>query len=156
MHALTLVLLVSCAAFRPAPQPAPWCVSTCGLKLLPFEEAFRPTCEAFQGVEDAALATFTRAAAIDARFATACKRLSFFTVQIGPSVLVHPFTGAGVNGVTMCERGRVYVGHRAELAQSALQHELAHVAQSCEPLPPIEPEDPDHSNWAALYAVGVQ
>lgn len=166
--ALLSLLLSGCALLQPPPEPPALCVTRCGLRLVDSKNpALVPSCAELQALEDRTIAVFTSKAvtAIDPRFADACRSFSLFELKVGPVDLWHPTrvnadgSHAIVNGYTDCGVGvrpTVVYSWRPNLDATALAHELAHAAQGCYPLPPIDPKDPDHSGWAPLYAAGVQ
>ncbi len=133
-----LLLFCSCPLIKPTPAQPVACVSKCGLTLLVPRTVPAPACEDFQAVEDGTVRAF--ATINDPRFADACRRLSYFTVEIGDPVIFHPSAPTTpLAGVTMCEFARIFVGHRDDIRRSALGHEMGHAVSSC--------DQTDHAKW---------
>ena len=142
---LLTLLIASCGPSRTIYA----CGSTCGLEVeFPVPPGW---CAGLQVLEDRAIRAFMRVQD-DPRLRHACQSFEDWTVDVqqGESFSdgVRPFPLAGM---TDCQARRIYVGNDPP-ADGALAHELAHVAQNCEPRPPLEYEDPDHSNWKSIYA----
>lgn len=150
MRALALLLLASCVTIPPQPVA---CVSRCGMTLFTPRTTPTPNCLSFQDVEDRSISAFSSLAVVEAdpRFSLACQRLRHWSVEIGDSVQFHPQTGERTAGFTLCDYRRVIIGHRDDLARSALAHELGHAIQGCTPVPPFG-ADHQHSNWGAIDA----
>lgn len=139
---IVLGLLLSCCA----PTSAALCTTPCGLELygpipepMP-EDVGQPgwTCPELERTERVTLNAFAREVK-DERFDFACSSFAGYAVRV-VSVPVwesaqhaEPANPKGrVTGLTYCQSGLVYVGNAPPL-RGALSHELAHVAQRCNP-----------------------
>lgn len=146
---LALILLCSCGAAQPLIRAE--CVTASGMT------AVEPTpehwCETLQATEDAVLKAYLKVIPHDPRFnATDSRRvLSQYKIIVRPETdWTQDRTGIQVIGETVCWYRTIYVG-RVPPNQGALGHEMAHAIQDCKPTPPLDPHDPDHSNWGPIY-----
>lgn len=140
-------------AFGCAPAPVVACATACGMSLgtpvYPVDALYLGqgewTCEEFQSAETTAveaLRTYGR----DPRLQHTCEAVSGYRVYVQPEINFTSPDGANVAGLNFCSTRTIYVGNVSPM-QSALAHEIAHAAQRCAPLLPVDPKDPDHSNW---------
>lgn len=145
MRALVLVLLLTgCGAMH---RPA--CVTNAGMFVS--EPAPAGFCERLQEAESRVLIAFRDVAPFDPRFATADDRLSDWEIQIVPfSSWYQTGSGIRISGETLCPEHIMRV-NKAMPLDGSLPHEMAHAIQNCQPVPPIDKYDPDHSNWGPIY-----
>lgn len=123
-------------------------------------------CSDLDVTEARAMRAFKVVAAQDPRFATACEQVSGWkiTVHDTPAILYPEGFGVFVRGYSKCFDTPGVPVHETNVGSpssgnGALAHEMAHMVQNCQPLPP-EGRDPHHSNWEtsiypALVAEGL-
>lgn len=129
------VVLASCSCDKEV-----LCKTTCGMEFMGSNGGTVSdgwTCEAIQEQEDRTLAAFSDAGILP----TTCQNLNGYRMWInkdGPSYM-SSYDDVEIAGETMCWEGWIQIAKTPQPRYSAFSHELAHVAQSCDPL--------DHTGW---------
>lgn len=157
---LPLLVLISCAGGGwKLDTEKPFCVTKCGAEF--FEDYgdrlvqnYEPkwTCATLQKGEDLMLKVWARNV-IDPRFENACSLIKGARITMAKTVWWTRVDGLQVIGTTYCAESVVQVGN-SPLPDGAFLHEMSHWVQRCQTRAPVDPKDPDHSNWKrdGIYA----
>lgn len=147
MKILPALLLLACSGSYDRPA----CVTSCGLvyygdfpsKVVPY------SCEQLQKLEDLTMAEFdTRVTDLRFKPPTACQAISGYSLYGTPESSWVDKYGRHISGVTICTQRTVQIGDFADIYETALSHELAHVVQNCNAIqPPDTGLDGDHADW---------
>lgn len=151
MRHLALLLAAGCSL------PSPVCHTRCGITYYGnVNEGDQPagwTCDALQRLEDQAVDTFRRQlAGHDPRFSDVCRKLPNWRLFTHQTPDWFDEYGRNIAGIARCHNKTMEVGSRAPF-RGSLVHELAHVAQDCYALQPVDQslgENEDHAGWHAL------
>lgn len=162
MITLAFLALSSCA---PAFQVE--CISKCGIEIVSVlntdadkdsppdgQQTPEEFCQGLGAYEAKMLEAFNdpKLLAADARFKNACTLLKGWKVQLNDHTAWNYYPDSSgvpetVYGLTYCDKGYSLIDNGG----TTLGHEMAHAVQRCQPVPPIDPNDPDHSNWGPIY-----
>lgn len=140
---LSVVVLAGCSEAFARTKVA--CRTPCGLEFEELPDGW--TCDNAKEVETAALEAFQ--ATSDDRLKR-CGHVRFYRVEIEHSASFRDLEADGgarvVYATTDCQTRRTVLGSRP-YKESSLPHEMVHMLQDCEPLPPFDEKDYYHSNW---------
>lgn len=146
VRAGALLCLVACGPSSGIPP----CRTPCGATVIGALPSQSGYCAALSEIERRTVELYSGMAAVDPRLPEVCASVHGWTIDVQPARW-WLYGKAPVAGLTYCELRTMDIGN-APADEVALPHEMAHAAQACQAMPPVDSRDPGHSNWGPIYA----